>query len=99
VQWVGCSWSGSFSAQGDELAKLKEQLTAETVAKTRAEVELNAMRIENARLDERGKAAESRGDELRQELGQLNSRLQELASQAKSGKPESSKKAKFDPES
>ncbi len=79
------------AAQGDELARLKEQLTAETAAKTKAEAELNTLRVENARLDERAKAAESRGDELRQELGQLNARLQELAATVK---PESGKKPK-----
>lgn len=87
------------SAQGDELAKLKEQLAAETAAKAKAETELNMLRIENARLDERAKAAESRGDELRQELGQLNARLQELAAQAKPGKPDGGKKLKSTPES
>lgn len=86
------------AAQGDELAKLKEQLATESAARSKAETELNAIKIENARLDERAKAAESRGDELRQELAQLNARFQELAAQAKSGKLESGKKAKASPE-
>ena len=82
------------AAQGDELAKVKAQLAVETAARSKAETELNAIKIENARLDERAKAAESRGDELRQELAQLNARFQELAAQAKPEKPDSGKKPK-----
>lgn len=82
------------AAQAEELAKLTETLTNKTKALESVEQAMNDLKIENARLDERAKAAEVRAGELRDELARLHARFQELANQAKAaGKsPRPSKK-------
>lgn len=71
------------AVQGEELAKLTETLADKTNALDSAEHAVNELKIENARLDERAKAAEARAGELRDELAKLHARFQELANQAK----------------
>ncbi|MGV0950349.1 MAG: DNA-binding protein [Azonexus sp.] len=83
------------TAQAEELARLREDLGEQAAALTKAGDSVNALQVENARLDERAKAAEGLGAELRQELGQLHSRFQELAARvtpAPASPPKSPKK-------
>lgn len=71
------------AAQAEELAKLTEALDHKSHSLELAEHAVNDLKIENARLDERAKAAETRAAELRDELARVHARFQELANQAK----------------
>ena len=71
------------TAQAEELAKFTETLENKTNALESVEQAANELKIENARLDERAKAAEIRAGELREELARLHARFQELVNQRK----------------
>jgi hypothetical protein len=66
-------------AQAEALTRLSGQLAEQTTARNDAEKANNELKIDNARLDERAKAAEGRAGELRSELDKLHGRFQELA--------------------
>lgn len=78
--------------QAEEITRLSERLAEATDTLAEAEKTVGGLKIENARLDERAKAAESRGEELRQELAQLHARFQEVAGQPKAPKDSGSRK-------
>jgi chromosome segregation ATPase len=67
------------AAQAEDVARLSASLEDKAALLDKAEKAETALRIENARLDERSKAAEARAEDLKQELAQLHSRFQELA--------------------
>jgi hypothetical protein len=71
------------AAQGEEIARLTLRLAETAAALDASGKAATALSIENARLDERAKAAEGRADDLRKELGQLHDRFQELAASRK----------------
>jgi len=75
------------STQAEEITRLSDLLAEQTTAKDEAEKANNALRIDNARLDERAKAAEGRAGELRDELEKLHGRLQELAAARPKAEP------------
>lgn len=74
--------------QAEEIARLSSALADKTGALETADKAANDLKIENARLDERAKAAEGRAGELRDELAKLHASFQELAGQPKPDKPD-----------
>lgn len=63
----------------DTLARLQHDLEEQTAARATAEATTSALRIENARLDERAKAADALTEELRGELKEVHARFRELS--------------------
>ena len=75
------------ATQADELARLRTDLAEQAAAQLRAEEAAQSLRVENARLDERAKAADQRGADLQQELTQLHARFQEVAAKVQRAAP------------
>lgn len=57
--------------QADTIARLTSELATQSSALAVAEKSTATLHIENARLDERAKAAETRSAELKEELARL----------------------------
>jgi hypothetical protein len=74
------------AAQAEDFDRVTAALAEKTLALAEADKAASALRIENARLDERAKAAETRAEELRQELERLHTRFQEMAGAPKAAK-------------
>ena len=71
------------TAQGDKIKKEGELLSEKDKELSEAQNALNNLKIENARLDERAKSAESRAGELKEELDKLHDRLREVTEKQK----------------
>lgn len=71
-------------AQGDEIKKLEDLLAEQSKALSQAQNEKQALSVENARLDERVKAAENRA-------GELSGKLEESAKTLKDQEREAAK--------
>jgi hypothetical protein len=70
---------GENARQADELERLREAMAKAETARQEAKEAAQALRVENARLDERAKAAEALGVGLQGELDKLHTRFQEVA--------------------
>ncbi|QSA99327.1 DNA-binding protein [Methylococcus sp. EFPC2] len=91
------------AAQAETMARLTVSLEDKAAALDQAEKAETVLRIENARLDERAKAVESRAEDLKQELAELHRRFLELAETRRegeekpAGKTSKAKPGKSDP--
>ena len=84
--------------QADELDRLREALAKAEAERMDAKEAAQALQVENARLDERAKAAEAHGTGLQDELDKLHKRFQELAAKIAPPAPENPKPRKKTPE-
>ena len=64
-------------AQADKIKKADDELSEKEKTLSDTQNAVNALKIENARLDERVKSSENLAGELKDELNRLHSRLQE----------------------
>lgn len=65
--------------QSEAAQQLKDALDTAEQARREAEAATHALQVENARLEERAKAAEGRAEGVQTELDKLHERFQELA--------------------
>ena len=89
---------GENTRQADELDRLREALAKAEAERMDAKETAQALRVENARLDERAKAAETHGAGLQDELDKLHTRFQELAAKLAPPAPEAAKSRKKTPD-